>query len=84
MTVARRRRAPRRFPTRLIIDGERSTPASGERFDVINPATEEVHRRRWRRPDAEDVDRAVRSARAHVRVGRLAEDERARSAAPLL
>ena len=31
-----------RFPTRLVIGGERVDAKSGESFEVVNPATEEV------------------------------------------
>ncbi len=47
----------------LLIDGERVAAASGRTFDTINPATGEVLAR-VAEADAEDVDRAVRSARA--------------------
>src|SRR6202142_3400316 len=50
-------------PGKLLIDGEWVPAASGRTFDTINPATEEklgevAH------GDAEDIDRAVRAARA--------------------
>jgi acyl-CoA reductase-like NAD-dependent aldehyde dehydrogenase len=51
-----------RFPTRLVIGGEQVDSASGETFPVINPATEEVLAH-VARAAAEDVDRAVVSAR---------------------
>lgn len=47
----------------LLIDGERVAAASGRTFDTINPATGDVLAS-LAEADAEDVDRAVRSARA--------------------
>ncbi|HUP65977.1 MAG TPA: aldehyde dehydrogenase family protein [Thermoanaerobaculia bacterium] len=47
----------------LFIGGEWVAPAAGNYFETINPATEEVLARvGW--ADAEDVDRAVKSARS--------------------
>jgi aldehyde dehydrogenase (NAD+) len=47
----------------LFIGGEWVAPAAGNYFETINPATEEVLARvGW--GDAEDVDRAVKSARS--------------------
>lgn len=48
---------------RLWINGEWVESLSGERFEVINPATEEVLGR-VPRANAQDVDRAVAAARA--------------------
>jgi aldehyde dehydrogenase (NAD+) len=47
----------------LLIDGRRVPPASGRYFDSINPATEELIGR-VAEGDAQDIDAAVRSARA--------------------
>lgn len=47
----------------LLIDGERVAAASGRTFDTINPATGEVLAT-LAEADAEDIDRAVRAARA--------------------
>ncbi|MGH7663448.1 MAG: aldehyde dehydrogenase family protein [Gemmatimonadaceae bacterium] len=51
-----------RFPTRLVIGGEQVESASGRTFEVVNPATEELLAP-VAEGDAEDIDRAVRSAR---------------------
>jgi aldehyde dehydrogenase (NAD+) len=51
------------FPTRLVIGGESCDAASGRTFAVINPATEE-ELAPVAEAGAEDVDRAVRAARA--------------------
>ena len=51
-----------RFPDKLIIGGERVEAASGKRFSVVNPATEE-ELAPVAEADAADVDRAVRNAR---------------------
>src|ERR1041385_9400013 len=47
---------------RMYIDGEYVESHTGERFDVINPATEEVLGT-VPKADAADVDRAVKAAR---------------------
>src|ERR1700690_1220507 len=47
----------------LLIDGRRVPAASGRYFDSVNPATEELIAR-VAEGDAQDVDAAVRSARA--------------------
>lgn len=49
--------------TKFYIDGEWCEPVSGALFDVINPATEEVTTQ-ISLGSAEDVDRAVKAARA--------------------
>ena len=53
------------FPTeaRLLIDGAMVEPASGERFAAINPATG-IELAQIAEASAQDVDRAVASARA--------------------
>jgi aldehyde dehydrogenase (NAD+) len=51
------------FPSELVIGGEKVAAASGRRFQVVNPATEETLAP-VAEAGAEDVDRAVRSARA--------------------
>ena len=51
------------LPTRLFINGEQLDAAEGRTHDVINPATEEVIAS-VAAAGEEDVDRAVRSARA--------------------
>ena len=51
------------FPTQLIIGGEKQDASSGERFSVTNPATEE-ELEPVAKAGVEDVDRAVKSARA--------------------
>ncbi|HEY9479435.1 MAG TPA: aldehyde dehydrogenase family protein, partial [Gemmatimonadaceae bacterium] len=50
-----------RFPTRLVIGGERVDAKSGESFEVVNPATEEVLTS-VAEAGTDDVDAAVRSA----------------------
>ena len=45
-------------PTRLLIDGEWREAASGKRFEIVNPATEQVIAR-VAKADQPDVDRAV-------------------------
>ena len=50
-------------PARLIIDGEAVDAASGKTFTTVNPATEEPICA-VAEAGAEDVDRAVRAARA--------------------
>jgi aldehyde dehydrogenase (NAD+) len=52
-----------RFPTQLVIGGELVDSASGNRITVINPATEE-ELASVSAAGAEDVDRAVKAARA--------------------
>jgi 4-guanidinobutyraldehyde dehydrogenase / NAD-dependent aldehyde dehydrogenase len=54
--------------SRAFIDGEYVDAASGETFDCINPATGEVLAQ-IAACDAEDVDRAVRGARAAFESG---------------
>jgi aldehyde dehydrogenase (NAD+) len=50
-------------PKKLLIGGEQVESASGETFETINPATgEEIVQ--VARGGAEDIDRAVRAARA--------------------
>jgi len=51
------------FPTQAFIDGRYTDAASGATFDSINPATGKLLAR-VAAGDAEDVDRAVRAARA--------------------
>ena len=51
-----------RFPTQLVINGERVDASSGQTFSVVNPATEEVVAE-VASATSEDTDRAVRSAR---------------------
>ena len=51
-----------RFPTQLVIGGERTDAASGETLRVVNPATEEALPP-VAAAGAADVDRAVESAR---------------------
>jgi acyl-CoA reductase-like NAD-dependent aldehyde dehydrogenase len=51
-----------RFPSRLVIGGEMLEAKSGEHFDVVNPATEEVLTS-VAEAGPDDVDAAVRSAR---------------------
>ena len=51
------------LPTRLFINGEQLDAANGRTHDVINPATEEVIAS-VAAAGEQDVDRAVRSARA--------------------
>ena len=53
--------AVERFPSRLVIGGEQLDAKEGERFDVVNPATEEVLTS-VAEAGREDVDAAVRSA----------------------
>ena len=52
-----------RFPTQLVIGGERVNAAAGRTFDVENPATEQIIAQ-VAEGDASDVDRAVTGARA--------------------
>ena len=47
----------------LLIAGEETEAVSGERFDVVNPATGEPIAVVRRRPGPEDVDAAVAAAR---------------------
>ncbi|HEX5436916.1 MAG TPA: aldehyde dehydrogenase family protein [Gemmatimonadaceae bacterium] len=51
-----------RFPTQLVIGGEKVGAASGKTFPVVNPATEE-ELATVAEGDAADIDRAVASAR---------------------
>jgi acyl-CoA reductase-like NAD-dependent aldehyde dehydrogenase len=53
--------AVERFPSRLMIGGESVEAKSGDHFDVVNPATEEVLTS-VAEAGVEDVDAAVRSA----------------------
>ena len=55
--------APERFPTQLVIGGERVDAAGGRTFGVVNPATEETIAQ-VAEAQAADVDRAVAAARA--------------------
>ena len=57
-----------RFPDLLVIGGERVEAASGKRFPVVNPATEE-ELAPVAEGDAADIDRAVQSARATFESG---------------
>jgi phenylacetaldehyde dehydrogenase len=52
-----------RSPHRLLIDGEWVEAASGETFETLNPATEEVLAE-VARGQEEDINRAVKAARA--------------------
>ncbi len=62
----------------MIIEGQRVQAASGETYDVMNPATGEVVER-VPAGGAEDVDRAARAAaKAQATWGRLAPAERAK------
>ena len=58
------------LPNQLFIDNAYVAPASGRRFDAIDPATEAVITT-LPQADAADVDRAVRSAHAAFRRWRL-------------
>ncbi|CAB4242808.1 Putative aldehyde dehydrogenase DhaS [Methylacidimicrobium sp. AP8] len=67
-----------RSPKRLLIGGKWVDAASGKTFATVNPATEETLAR-VAEADAEDVDRAVRAARAAFSSGpwaRMAPAER--------
>jgi acyl-CoA reductase-like NAD-dependent aldehyde dehydrogenase len=55
--------AAERYPTQLVIGGERVDAAGGRTFDVENPATEEIIAK-VAEADASDVERAVSNARA--------------------
>jgi acyl-CoA reductase-like NAD-dependent aldehyde dehydrogenase len=57
-----------RFPDSLIIAGERVDAASGKRFAVVNPATEE-ELAPVAEGDAADIDRAVQAARTAFESG---------------
>ncbi len=57
-----------RVPDSLVIGGERVESASGKRFAVVNPATEE-ELAPVAEGDAADIDRAVQSARAAFESG---------------
>jgi len=50
-------------PTKLLVNGEWVEPASGKRYDDVNPTTGETAAR-VAEAGAEDVDRAVKAARA--------------------
>ncbi len=69
------------MPTeQVFIGGQWQPPASGETYETINPATEEVSAR-VARGDERDIDRAVQAARRAFDQGpwpRLAAAERAR------
>ncbi len=71
----------RAMPTdQLFIDGKWRTPASGETYATINPATE-AESARVARGDERDVDAAVKAARKAFETGswsRMAAAERAR------
>ena len=67
-------------PTKLLIDGEWLEPATGRHYDDINPSTGEVLAS-IAEAGAEDVDRAVKAARAAFQDGawsRLHASERGR------
>ncbi|MDP2675208.1 MAG: aldehyde dehydrogenase family protein [Dehalococcoidia bacterium] len=67
-------------PTKLLIDGEWLEPATGRHYDDINPSTGEVVAS-VAEGGAEDVDRAVKAARAAFQDGawsRLHASERGR------
>ncbi len=68
MTVAPGAVGVARFPDLLVIGGERVEAASGKRFAVVNPATEE-ELAPVAEGDAADIDRAVQSARATFESG---------------
>jgi len=54
--------------TRMFIDGELCNTRSGQRFETLNPANGEIITS-VPAGDADDVDRAVRSARRAFRSG---------------
>lgn len=54
---------PKNIETRLFINGEFVPSVSGKRFDVVNPATEEVTASVYE-ADGQDVDKAVAAAKA--------------------
>ncbi len=65
---------------KLLIDGKETAAVSGKVFDVVNPATEEVIAR-VAHGDRQDVDRAVKAARAAFDTGpwsRMKPAERSR------
>jgi gamma-glutamyl-gamma-aminobutyraldehyde dehydrogenase len=64
----RRHASALRPETRMFIDGELCDTQSGKRFETVNPATGEVITS-VPSGDADDVDRAVRSARRAFRSG---------------
>jgi gamma-glutamyl-gamma-aminobutyraldehyde dehydrogenase len=64
----RRHASALRPETRMFIDGELYDTQSGKRFETVNPATGEVITS-VPSGDADDVDRAVRSARRAFRAG---------------
>ena len=64
----RRHASALRPETRMFIDGELCDTPSGKRFETVNPATGEVITS-VPSGDADDVDRAVRSARRAFRAG---------------
>ena len=64
----RRHASALRPETRMFIDGELCDTQSGKRFETVNPATGEVITS-VPSGDADDVDRAVRSARRAFRAG---------------
>ncbi len=68
--------AAERFPTQLVIGGERVDAAGGRTFDVENPATEEIIAQ-VAEGDGSDVDRAVASARATFESDGWRKNERA-------
>lgn len=55
--------APQSIETRLFIDGEFVPSKSGNKFEVINPATEEITAEVFE-ADGTDVDLAVAAAKA--------------------
>src|SRR6202451_998261 len=66
-------------PRQLFINGQWADAASGKTFDTPNPATGETLAR-VAEGDAEDIDRAVRAARAALEVpgSRMSPSERGR------
>ena len=64
----RRHASALRLETRMFIDGALCDTRSGRRFETVNPATGEVITS-VASGEADDVDRAVRSARRAFRSG---------------
>jgi aldehyde dehydrogenase (NAD+) len=60
--TVRRRKVARTFQTKILIDGKWRGSQSGNTFDTINPATEEVIAK-VAEGDAADIDLAVKAAR---------------------
>src|SRR5580704_15550981 len=79
MAIGKTRETPVRYPDRFYIGGEWATPSSGDRIDVVQPATEDV----WAQVAAArkaDVYRAVAAAREAFDRGpwpRMSHQERA-------